>query len=94
MFIKLYQIRNRGLNDYFLSEIMMNPKNIVYMTENVEMKRLLREGKINLELNSSAGFTNLRFQSGKSIEEIIVVGDPHLIETKIIARPNSQLLRD
>jgi len=45
---------------------------------------------MNLDLNKSADFTDLRL-NGK--EEITVVGSPTAIEAKILQNPNKTLLR-
>lgn len=98
MFIKLFKLNkkwNAGEHDYYLSEITINSSKIVYMAEDVESISLLREGKINLSLHEAASFTKIKLSSAHgSPEQIVVVGNPNLIEQKILRSSSRQLLRD
>ena len=97
MFIKLYKLNIRqrsGAEEFYLSEIMINPAQIVYMSEDIEATSLMKEGKLNLGLHKSATFTKLRLSSREGKEEITVVETPSAIERKILTRSPKQLLRD
>ena len=94
MFVKLFKLNQRKGNDYYLSEILVNTSQIVYMSEDHTAVSLMREGKINLELHDAATFTKLRVKVSNSIEEITVVGAPSIIEHKIFNKSKKQLLRD
>jgi hypothetical protein len=93
MFIKLYKVNKRHTTEgeqFYLTEVSVNVRKISFMSENIHMKTMLSEGKMNLDLNKSADFTDLRL-NGK--EEITVVGSPTAIEAKILQNPNKTLLR-
>lgn len=89
--IELVQIKK--LNTIFeLSTIFVNPKNILYLSEDREYKIYLREGKINLGLNTQTVFTKLRVFEGDRTRELTIVGDPRSIQTKMTNV--KRLLRD
>jgi len=93
MFIKVIRLIerwNNGDKNYYLNEISLNTDHIAFLTENYEMKSLLREGKFNLNLHPQADFTDIKLSSGK---EITVVGNTSTIETKI-SKSSKKLLRD
>jgi len=60
------------------------------MSENIHLKTMLSEGKLNIDLNKEADFTDLRL-NGK--EEITVIGSPSIIESKILYGSTKTLLR-
>tara|TARA_E500000318_G_C3463813_1_gene173742 strand:- start:284 stop:565 length:282 start_codon:yes stop_codon:yes gene_type:complete len=93
MFIKVIRLIerwNNGDKNYYLNEITLNADHIAFLTENYEMKSLLREGKFNLNIHPQADFTDIKLSSGK---EITVVGNTSTIETKI-SKSSKKLLRD
>ena len=93
MFIKLYKVNKRNSHDgdqYYLTEVSINVSKISYMAENSDMKSMLQEGKMNLDLNKSADFTDLYLNSK---EQITVIGSPFVIESKILQGSSKTLLR-
>ena len=96
MFIKLLKIDKRWASqDYYLSEVLINTSQIIYMSENEELGKLLREGKVNLGLNHAAVFTNLKLNmQNEGLGQITVVGDPLTIEAKMNKKATKILLRD
>jgi len=92
MFIKVVKIQERWLGDekyHYLIEITLNTNHITFLSENHEMKNKLNEGKINLDLHSATGFTDIKLSNGKSIT---VVGDTSVVESKI-SRSTKTILR-
>ena len=81
--VKLTQIKKDSFNMYRICSIYVNPKHIVFMSEESNMRKELVEGKINLGLDENIVFTKIKINESSSISEIIVVGDPELIESKI-----------
>jgi len=84
MFIKVIRLIERwsnGEKNYYLHEVSLNTNHIAFLSENVEIKSILMEGKLNIDLNKKADFTDIKLSSGK---EIIVVGSASVIESKII----------
>ena len=93
MLVELIQLRQRN-NVYSLSPVYINPQQIVFLSEDLKMKQQLQEGKLNLGLNQNfTSFTRIRMNMSDYVQEIIVVGDPGLIESKIYAKTSKQLLR-
>ncbi len=93
MLVELIQLRQRN-NTYSLSPVYINPQQIVFLSEVLKMKQHLQEGKLNLGLNQNfTSFTRIRMNMSDYVQEIIVVGDPGLIESKIFAKTSKQLLR-
>ena len=93
MFIKVIRLierLNNGDKNYYLHEISLNTNHIAFLTENYEMKSLLSEGNININLHPQADFTDIKLSSGK---KITVVGSASMIEAKIF-NSGKKLLRD
>ena len=93
MFVKFYKVNKRQSSDgdqYYLTEVSINIAKISYMTENLTMKTMLKEGKMNLDLNHGVNFTDLVL-NGK--QEITVIGSPSVIESKITESSTKTLLR-
>ena len=93
MFIRLYKVNKRYTAEgeqFYLTEVSVNVRKISFMAENLHLKTMLSEGKMNLDLNKGANFTDLRL-NGK--EEITVVGSPTAIESKTLQNSNKTLLR-
>jgi len=92
MFIKLNKINKTHSGEFYLSEVRINPAKILFISENDQIKVAMMEGKTQLGLNSVARFSDLSFAFDSGSETITVVGDPALIEAKILSS-NRQLLR-
>ena len=93
MFIKVVRLIERWTNTekrFYLHEISLNTSHIAFLTENLEMKSLLKEGAINFDLHPQADFTDIKLTTGK---EITVVGSTSMIESKITSS-TKKLLRD
>tara|TARA_Y100000593_G_C4317014_1_gene341461 strand:- start:1784 stop:2065 length:282 start_codon:yes stop_codon:yes gene_type:complete len=91
MFVKLHKISQRSTGEYYLSEIVVNTSHITYLSEDARMAELLQEGKIKLGLNKITQFTKIRIVSNKQLDELTVVGDISMIESKI-NKSNKKLL--
>lgn len=92
MFIKLFKINRRQTlegEQFYLSEISVNASQISFMSENHDLKQMLNEGKLNLNINKNANFTDLRLNNSN---EITVIGSPSIIESKILTS-NKTLLK-
>jgi hypothetical protein len=92
-FIKVVRVMERwtdGDKKHYLHEISLNTNHITFLTENHEMKTMLKEGKIDFNLHPQADFTDIKLTSGK---KITVIGNSSIIESKIM-KTNKKLLRD
>ena len=81
--VKLTQIKKDSFNAYRIASIYVNPKHIVFMSEEMHMRQELIEGKINLGLDKNITFTKIKINESANFSEIIVVGTPEMIESKI-----------
>ena len=89
--IELVQIKK--LNSIFeLNTIFVNPKHILYLSEDREFSGYLREGKMNLDLSNQTVFTKLKVFEGDGTREFTIVGDPRAIQKKMTKV--KRLLRD
>jgi len=81
--VKLTQIKKDSYNTYRITSIYLNPKHIVFMSEESHMRQELIEGKINLGLDKNITFTKIKINESSNFSEIVVVGTPEMIESKI-----------
>jgi len=94
MLVELIQITETERENYSLKTIYINPDQVVYLSENNQLKQRLQEGKLNLGLNQNfTNFTNVRMNHQSYASNIIVIGDPGLIEQKINNCKRKQLLK-
>ena len=92
--VELVEIKQDPSGNYMLNRVYVNPNQIVFMQENREMKQQLKEGKLNLGLNQNfTSFTNIRMNFHSYASDMVVVGDPGLIEMKIYNQQQKQLLK-
>mgnify|MGYP005822410339 CR=1 FL=1 len=93
MLIKLIEIRqssnvtkftNKQKQQYFLSEVYINPDHVVYMREDPSFKkRLLSEGLSPDGLSDHQDFTRVNLSRSQSGVDIIVVGSVDNIQEKL-----------
>jgi hypothetical protein len=91
MLIPVVQILKSGLS-YSLKEIYINPRKIIYMSEERSYRKSLTEGAIKLDLHPNTAFTRIKMSMNDHTEEIIVIGGPQVIESKFFKV--KKLLRD
>lgn len=92
MFVKLHKLNLRHDGNHYLTEVRLNVSHILYISENTDMQVQLSEGKIGLDLHPNTKFSNISVSGKNFTENIIVIGDPSLIESKV-NKPYRQLLR-
>ena len=90
MLIKLVQVSAPSTSggEYELTQIYVNPSQIVFLSENKRMKTKLQEGRIKTksgdQLNPLVTFTDIKLnENSQMIPEITVIGSPSEIENKI-----------
>ena len=89
--LELITISNIG-STWYLNKAIINPNHIVMVTESVEHNGLLKEGKINLGLDSGVVFSSVKMAAISGFTELIVVGSPSYIMEKI-NKNTKQLLK-
>jgi hypothetical protein len=94
MLVELIEIKETARDSYSLKTIYINPDQVVYLSENGSMKQKLQEGKLNLGLNQNfTNFTNIRMNYQSYAANLIVIGDPGMVEQKINNSKRKQLLK-
>lgn len=91
MFVKLLKLNLCPSNGYYLTEVVLNASQILYMHEDVHTRVMLEEGKIGIGLSELTQFTKIKLSSNRGNEEIVVIGDPATIESKM-TKINKKLL--
>ena len=81
MLIQLHEIILRG-DDYGLSVVYINPRHIVSIRENVQMRQSLLENKMKLGLHNQAEFTDIVLSEGARAKSITVIGSPSEVQSK------------
>ena len=81
MLVQLHEIIVRG-NDYGLSVVYVNPRHIISLRENTQMKQSLLENKIKLGLHHPAEFTEVILSEGARTKSITVIGSPSEVQSK------------
>ena len=91
MLVELIHIKETP-SGHRLSKIWVNPKHIVYISENLIMKSALKEGT-DLGLVSETTFSTVKLNESGLQTELCVVGDPESIESKIFSKKRQSILR-
>lgn len=91
MLVELVQVINHG-GGYSLSKIYLNPRHIVFISEDQRTQSLIRESN-NLGLAPETTFSKIRINDAGLNREISVVGDPTMIESKIFRKKRQNILR-
>ena len=92
MLINFVQIIKLDAVSYTLESVYINPKHIVLLKENKQCRDALTEGKINLPIDKHAEFTTIFISENSSTKEIVVVGSPSSVESKLFNK-QKQILR-
>lgn len=80
--VKLVEVV-KELATYRLREVFINPKHIVSLREDDNMKKKLNEGKLPDALDERQSFTKVILDKGISGQELIVIGNPVHVEKKL-----------
>ena len=91
--IKLVQITKNTDGRYSLSQVYLNPRHIILMSENTKLRKMLSEGRIGLKLEKNLSFTKIKINENNNTMEIDVVGSPETIESKIFNNNKRRILR-
>ena len=76
---------------YTLREVTINPEYVVCVREDSTMRRMLSEGLLPNELSGTHQFTKVYLDRGQTGIDLTVVGDPQVIESKLLPK-NKELL--
>ena len=93
MFIKLNKISERPDGQKYLVEVRLNTTHILSISENIQMSQDLTECKILKGISPLAKFSDISLMTIQGSETITVIGEPEIIESKIVLSNKRQLLR-
>jgi hypothetical protein len=97
MLIKLTEVcQNSALttrDDYSLREVLVNPEHVIMIREEFRLKKLNEEGLLAEGLNTAHRFSKLTINRGQTGTDIVVVGGPETVESRLMTNANKQLLR-
>ena len=74
---------NSTQKSYTLREVYVNPEHVVSLREEFSFKQKLEEGVMPDTLDSRQGFTRITLDRGQTGLDIIVIGQPNLVEEKL-----------
>lgn len=87
MLIKLTEVCTNGSyitnQKYSVREVFVNPEHVVMIREEARMRALNEQGLLPDDLNKEHQFSKLTINRGHTGTEIVVVGAPEMIETKL-----------
>ena len=82
--MEVYEENAFGRKAYKLREVFINPDYVVCLRDEPYFQGLLREGRLPEGLDSRQEFTRVQLnRGGQSGLDIVVVGNPQLVEDKI-----------
>ena len=83
MLVELIKINKIAPRDWTVEKVYINPRYIISLSEEREYKRFLIEGKMNIDINRHAEFTKIKCLESAHIKEIVVIGSPTEIQSKL-----------
>ena len=90
MLVKLTEICGTGAvssgRKYSLREVFVNPKHVVMVREEHQMRNLNEQGMLTEGLKKGHRFSKVTIDKGTTGTEIVVVGVPNSIETALNRR--------
>ena len=84
--VEVCEVSNASNNTnkrYSLREIYVNPKHVVSLRSEPKYKQKLQEGILPDDLDLRQEFTRLTLDKGNVGVEVVVVGDPNLVNGKL-----------
>ena len=83
--VKLVEVYENS-KGYVLREVYVNPKHVVSLREDSRFRSKLDEGKMPIELSDEHVFTKMTLDKGTTGLEIVIVGPPSAVESKLRMR--------
>ena len=94
MLVKLTEVCTNGSvtspHNYILREVFVNPEHIIMIREEKRIRELNERGMLSAGLDTNHRFSKLTINRGHTGTEIVVIGAPDVVETKL--QTNSQQL--
>ena len=96
MLVRLTEVCVNGAvtmpNNYILREVFINPEHVIMIREEKRLQELNERGMLSEGLDTNHRFSKLIINRGQTGTEIVVIGAPDLVETKL-QKNSKQLLR-
>ena len=90
---EVFQVVNDARNSsYSLREIYINPEHVVALRSAADFEQKLNEGQLPSDLDNRQSFTRIYMNRGHAGLDVVVVGNPSVVEEKII-KNTKQLLK-
>tara|TARA_Y100000310_G_C20324229_1_gene642195 strand:+ start:267 stop:560 length:294 start_codon:yes stop_codon:yes gene_type:complete len=94
MLVKLTEVCANGAvtspHNYILREVFVNPEHIIMIREEKRIRELNEQGRLSAGLDTNHRFSKLTINRGHTGTEIVVIGAPDIVETKL--QTNTQQL--
>ena len=90
--VRLVEVYKNSTKGYTLREVFVNPKHIVSLREDDNVKNKLNEGTLPQGLEESHRFTRVVLDKGHAGLELVVVGDPVAVQEKLRGHEGELLL--
>ena len=73
----------KDINNFSLREVFINSAHVVSLREDNFMKQHLKEGRLPSDLDLRQDFTKIVLNKGTTGQELVVIGTPSLVESKL-----------
>ena len=87
--IEIYEVGRQQSTDkttFSLREVFVNSEHIACLREDTSTSKKLQSGLLPEELDDRQRFTKIHLNRGLSGIDLVVVGDPHIIQEKLLGK--------
>jgi len=87
--IEIYEVGRQQSVDkttFSLREVFVNSEHITCLREDTSTSKKLQSGLLPEELDDRQRFTKIHLNRGLSGIDLVVVGDPHIIQEKLLGK--------
>jgi hypothetical protein len=82
MLVRLTRVCPHGVG-YLLKEVFVNPEHVVMLDEDIRYRKLNEDRRLAEGLSLNHRFTRLLLNQQNSESEIVVIGDPRMVDSKL-----------
>ena len=82
-FVEVYDIGGVGKKVYSLRSVYVNPSHVVCLREDIQMGRMLTEGRLPENLDPRQNFTTVSINKGTYGQDLVVVGHVEEVHRKL-----------
>jgi len=87
--IEIYESRHHSSGDkisFSLREVFVSSEHVTCLREDIRTSKKLQSGLLPEDLDIRQKFTKIHLNRGLSGIDLVVVGDPHLIQEKLLGK--------